>query len=256
MTAPSRIAFTLVAACLAGCNWLRKPVGPDVDYLHYQDQFFYRMSNADVYLPEPALFDKLDLDDNVMYRHYEQDRPDFQRKLDAMHVDINTLLVKPDPNPIRILALEESSPEHLWRLFLLTGDDTAQLLKDGIHVRRRGFPEQILGGRHAREELQIHSEMGTPLWRPNPQGGWWLDKSGSGVVYAVGSHATRTEKKHKTVFLYHVDCDALHQFVQPLAPGESTRDMILKVNIPSTPEQLTCQINLDIEEARKFRRNR
>jgi hypothetical protein len=245
----------LLAGGLAACNWQSKAEHAFND-VNSQKQFFYRLQNASNYVPEPQLFDKLDLDDNAMLTRYAQDPILFQKKLDALHVDINTVLVKPDPAPIRILAIEEASPERLWRLFLLTGNDTAQLRPDGIHIRRQGFPEEIRGGQPANDNLQLYGEMGVNLWRRNPQGGWQLDQMGGNAVNSLSGNTTNTERKHKRVPLFHVDCDALRKFVQPLAAGESTRDMILKVNVPTTPEeqdwsQPICRVDLAADERRR-----
>ncbi len=89
--------------------------------------------------------DKLDLDDPVLFRKYHDDPPSFTEKLKQMHVDINTVLVRPDPVNIRVLALQEGDPATLSTLYLLTGEDTGQQLEDGIHLRRRGFAEKIVG---------------------------------------------------------------------------------------------------------------
>jgi len=57
---------------------------------------------------------------------------------------------------------------------------------------------------------------------------------------------------------YHVDCAALQRFAQPLRPGESTRELTLKIDVPVTPAErqrfmaqcpmgAVCQINLGNE---------
>jgi len=223
------------------------------DKINAQHQFFERLRNAPSYAPDPMV-GKLDLDDNVVLHDYMWNSSLFQKKLDDMHVDINTVLVKPDPAPIRILAIQETAPALLWRLYLITGDDTAQLLEDGIHLRRKGFPEKIFGGRPNLDDFNIHSEKGVPLWRPNPRGGWYVDQNGSGVVWHASITTIDDLRKHQNFGpLFRADCNALRQFVQPLRRGESTREMTLKIDVPVAPADRLregnplyhpCQVNL------------
>ena len=217
-------------------------------------QFFNRMENPELYVPEPAMFDKLDLDDGVVLRGYRDDPPSFVQKLADMHVDINTVLVKPNPVPIRFLAIEEQTPVHLWHLFLLTGNDTSTLLEDGIHLRRQGFPEQILGGHVRSDDRRLHGEMGTILWRRDAKGRWSVDASTSGSIRNISSTTIDEIKKHRNLGpAFRVDCDALRKFAQPLRPGESTREMTLRIDVPTTPHERTkngpyyntCRVDLN-----------
>ena len=235
--AQSKRAACLLCLTLTACNWQRKPKSLTSDW-EAQKQFFYRLDSPDLYAPEPLL-EKLDIDDKVLRRQYADDPRVFQKKLDEMHVDINTVLVKPNPAPIRILALEESQPVKLWRLFLLTGNDTATQLEDGIHVRRQGFPEQILGG-HARSSdmLKLHSEMGAILWRRDRSGAWKVEQEGKSRLWQVSVSEIHEIKKHEDLGVaFHVDCAALRKFGRPLQPGETTREMIAKVDVAATPAE-------------------
>jgi hypothetical protein len=249
---PKRLAAVVSLCALAGCNYPRMAAHID-DELHSQQQFFHRLDYAANYVPDPMV-EKLDMDDNIVRNDFKNNSKHFQERLDSMHVDINTVLIKPAPAPIRILAVEETNPALLWHLFLITGNDTAQLLEDGIHLRRQGFPEQILGGKPRLEDFSIHSEMGVNLWRPNGRGGWSVDDNGSGTVWHVSITTIDDLRKHQNFGpLFRVDCDALRQFVQPLRPGESTREATFKVDVPVAPADRLrqgnplyhpCQVNL------------
>lgn len=206
--------------------------------MYAQQQFFNRMASGDLYVPEPAMFDKLDLDDKVILRKYQNDPPFFTKRLKELQVDINTVLIKPNPAPIRFLAVEEQNPVHLWHLALLTGNDTAQLLEDGIHLRRQGFPEQILGGHVGNDDRRLHGEMGTILWRRDAQGRWRVDGNTSGWIWRISVTSIDEIKKHENLGpAFRVDCAALRKFVQPLSPGESSREMTLRVDVPVSPSE-------------------
>ena len=234
---PQRAAALILCLTLTACNWQRKPKQITSGW-EAQKQLFYRLAGAELYAPDPMI-EKLDLDDKVLHQQYSNDPRLFQKKIDEMHVDINTVLVKPDPAPIRILALEESVPVKLWRLFLLTGNDTATQLEDGIHVRRQGFPEQILNGpAKSSDMLKIHSEMGTVLWRRDRNGAWRVEQDGKGVLWQVSVSEIHEIKKHEDIGVaFHVDCAALRRFGLPLKPGETTREMIAKVDVAATPAE-------------------
>jgi len=246
------LAVVLLICALTGCNYPRMFYHMD-DEVHHQEQFFYRLDYAGNYVPDP-MTEKLDMDDPVLRADYRNNSKHFQERLDAMHVDINTVLVKPDPAPIRILAVEEASPALLWRLYLITGNDTAQLLEDGIHLRRQGFPEKILGGAPSLTDNAIHSEMGRVLWRPNGRGSWSLDDNGGSVVWHVSITTIDDLRKHQNFGpLFRLDCNALQQFTQPLHRGESTREITLKVDVPVSPSERkpptpttppVCQVDL------------
>ena len=217
-----------------------------------QQQFFDRLDSGDLYVPEPAIFDKLDLDDMVILRKYRDQPRFFTQKLAELHVDINTVLVKPNPVPIRFLSIEEKTPVHLWHMFLLTGNNTATLLEDGIHLRRQGFPEQILGGHVKSDDRRLHGEMGTILWRRDAQGRWRVDKNTSGWIWQISVTSIDEIKKHENLGpAFRVDCAALRKFVQPLPPGESSREMTLKVDVPVSeaerkkfPRGQVCSVDL------------
>ena len=217
-----------------------------------QQQFFNRLDSGDLYVPEPAIFDKLDFDDRVILHKYRDQPRFFTQKLAELHVDINTVLVKPNPAPIRFLSIEEKTPVHLWHMFLLTGNNTATLLEDGIHLRRQGFPEQVLGGHVKSDDRRLHGEMGTILWRRDAQGRWRVDKNTSGWIWQISVTSIDDIKKHENLGpAFRVDCAALRKFVQPLPPGESSREMTLKVDVPVSeserkkfPRGQVCSVDL------------
>src|SRR5258708_7964857 len=117
-TTPQRLtALTLCALGLAGCNWQKQASSSHFFAdMYAQEQFFFRMGQGNLYVPEPAMMDKLDLDDAVLLRKYQQDPPAFTEKLKQAKVDINTVLVRPNPVNIRVLALQEGNPATLWTL--------------------------------------------------------------------------------------------------------------------------------------------
>jgi hypothetical protein len=248
---------TALALCLlltlTSCNWKTKSVHWD-DYVDAQRQFFDRLQfSGTLYVPEPQMLDKLDIDDRVIHTHYRDDPHFFQARLDELHVDLNTVLVRPIPENIRFLAVEEDSPVKLWRLFMLTGNDTATLFVDGIHVRRQGAPERILGTHVEKNNLHVHGEMGTVLWQPVGGGRWRLPHDAWGVVWQVSISTIDEIKKHENRGpLFRVDCDALRQFVQPFKNGVS-REMVLKVDVPVSaaerqkshgPMSYACEVKL------------
>ena len=163
-----------------------------------QQQFFDRWDNSELYVPDPMV-EKLDIDDNVIRIKYREQSRLFTKKLDEMHVDINTVLVKPNPAPIRFVSVEEKDPVHLWHLFLLTGNDTAQLLEDGIHLRRQGFPEQILGGHVKYDDRRLHGEMGTILWKRDAAGRWRVDQNTSSWIWQISATTVDEIKKHENL---------------------------------------------------------
>jgi hypothetical protein len=216
------------------------------------------------------MIQKLDLDDSSVVTDYRFYPKHFQAKLDELHININTVLVRPDPANIRVLAAEEASPVRLWRLYLLTGEDTAQLLEDGIHLRRRGLPEKILGSPVKEDDERCHSEMSSVLWRPNARGGWTIDANGSGLMWRVSRTTVDETIKNRssevgqatyqTAHRYQLDCAALHQFAQPLRTGEGNREMIFKVDVPVRPDwrpkegaDLPCNIDLQRESVERRR---
>jgi hypothetical protein len=200
-----------------------------------QAQLLYRYQNAELYLPDP-LIDKLDIDDNVVRRDYQNSPMIFRNKLDETHINPNSVLVRVNPAPIRFLSIEEHNPAHLWHLYVLTGSDTAQLLEDGIHLRRHGHPEQILGGGTGQDDQRLYSEMGTILWRRDAEtGGWNLDENTAEWIRQISISHTDEIKKHENLGpLYVVDCDALRGFAQPLPPGTLSRELTLKIDVPVT----------------------
>jgi len=238
MATIARSTRVVVILCLAltACNWRRKPELVTAPY-DAQKQFFYRFDSGDLYTAEPAMMDKLDLDDKVMLRKYRDSPRLFQEKLDQLHVDLTTVLVKPNPAAIRLLALEESVPVKRWRLYLLTGNDTATQLPDGIHVRRQGLPEAVLGSHVKKDDLKIYSEMGTPLWRRDSNG-WTVQQAGKSQLWQVSVSEIHEIKKHEDRGpAFHVDCAALRKFGRPLQPGETSREMIATVDVPVTPAE-------------------
>jgi hypothetical protein len=116
---------------------------------------------------------------------------------------------------------------------MLTGEDSAQQLEDGIHLRRQSFPEKLLGGPIKAKDPINHSEASRVLWRPDGRGGWRVDSSGSDFVRYISTSTIHEIKKHQDFGpSHHLDCDALRQFVQPLHPGETTRETTLKIDVP------------------------
>jgi hypothetical protein len=217
-----------------------------------KQQVFNRVANPDLYVPEPAMFDNLDLDDNVILRKYRDQPRFFTQKLAELHVDINTVLVKTNLAPIRFLSIEEQTPVHLWHLFLLTGNYTATLFEDGIHLQRHGFPDQILGGHVRSDDRRLHGEMGTILWRRDAQGRWRVDANTSSWIWQISITSIDEIRKHEDLGpAFRVDCAALRKFVQPLPPGESAREMTLKVDVPVIPSERkkfprgqVCQVDI------------
>jgi len=216
----------------------------DFKPMHAQERFFYRVRAGDLYQPDPMI-QKLDLDDPKIALEYQRDVTSFTKRLRELNIDINTVLVKPNPANIRVLTLQEGNPVKVWTLYLLTGEDTAQQLDDGIHLRRRGFVDKIVGWPVGEKDERGYSEASSVLWRPNGRGGWNVDDNGSNAIRWVSvTTLSETEKirspqvggaTEKTTVRYMVDCAALRQFARPLQPGETTREITLKVDVPVSP---------------------
>lgn len=221
-----------------------------------QAQLLYRYQNAELYLPDP-LIDKLDIDDNVVRRDYQNSPMIFRKKLDETHINPNSVLVRVNPAPIRFVSIEEHTPAQLWHLYLLTGNDTAQLLEDGLHLRRQGMPEQILGGAVGKDDQRLYSETGTILWRRDARSGRWaLDENTAEWIRKISISHTDEIKKHENLGpLYVVDCNALRRFAQPLPAGTFSRELTVKIDVPVTRDPTNppptnpyyrppCQVNL------------
>ena len=129
----------------------------DFKPMHAQERFFYRVRAGDLYQPDPMI-QKLDLDDPKIALEYQRDVTSFTKRLRELNIDINTVLVKPNPANIRVLTLQEGNPVKVWTLYLLTGEDTAQQLDDGIHLRRRGFADKIVGWPVGEKDERGYSE--------------------------------------------------------------------------------------------------
>ena len=199
-----------------------------------QRQVLYRFAAGDLYIRDPDMIDKLDLDDGYEMNEYRFKTTLLATKAEALHIDLNTVFVKPNPNHVRFLALPYNEPVRFWRLFLLTGNDTAQLLEDGIHLRRNGFPEEVISINQDSGDERLHSEMGVILWR----NGRTVEPGTKALIRQISLATIDEIRKHENRGpLYRVNCDALRKFVQPLSAGESSREMVLKIDVPVSPEE-------------------
>ena len=79
--------------------------------------------------------------------------------------------------------------------------------------------------------------MSTILWRRD-KGRWTADENTSAWIWRIGVSTIDEMKKHQNLGpLYRVDCDALRKFAQPLPAGVFSRELVLKIDVPVTPEQ-------------------